>query len=153
MTDADIEIEQLKEAIIGCGIEVHRTLGPGLLESVYRECLLIEIRKQGLPAVAELQVPFVYKGIPLNGVLKLDLLIDNRVVVEVKAVEQYHPVHRAQLVTYLKLTGHPAGLLMNFNVPSLRSGLRRADHPDRYRPKFSSGVDDSQSEIGKPTPF
>ena len=137
MADADPEIEQLKEVIIGCGIEVHRTLGPGLLESVYRECLLIELRKQHLPAVAELKVPLVYKGTPLNGVLKLDLLIHNRVVVEVKAVEQYHPVHLAQLVTYLKLTGHPAGLLMNFNVTSLRAGLRRADHPDRYKPKFS----------------
>ena len=132
MTDTHVEIDQLKEVIIGCGIEVHRTLGPGLLESVYRECLLIELRKQNLPAVCEQQVPLVYKGTPLSGVLKLDLLVDNRVVVEVKAVERYHPVHLAQLVTYLKLTGHPAGLLMNFNVTTLKAGLRRADHPDLY---------------------
>ncbi len=98
MTDTDAEIDQLKEVIIGCGIEVHRTLGPGLLESVYRECLLIELKKQSLCAVREQHVPLVYKGAPLKGLLKLDLLVDNRVVVEVKAVEQYHPVHLAQLV-------------------------------------------------------
>lgn len=112
---------------------------------VYRECLLIELKKQSLHALCEQSVPLVYKGTPLKGVLKLDLLVDNRVVVEVKAVEQYHPVHLAQLVTYLKLTGHPAGLLMNFNVTSLRSGLRRADHPDRYKPQFSTGADDEPS--------
>ena len=137
MADTDSEIDDLKEVIIGCGIEVHRTLGPGLLESVYRECLLIELKTQNLPAVCEQHVSLVYKGTPLKGQLKLDLLVENRVVVEVKAVEQYHPVHLAQLVTYLKLTGHPAALLMNFNVTSLRSGLRRADHPDRYKQKFS----------------
>jgi GxxExxY protein len=84
------------------------------------------------------QVSLVYKGTPLSGVLKLDLLVENSVVVEVKAVERYHPVHLAQLVTYLKLTGHPAGLLMNFNVTSLKYGLRRADHPDRYVRKTNS---------------
>lgn len=113
-------------------------MAPGLLESVYRECLLIELRKQRLDAECERQVSLEYKGTPLNGVLKLDLLVNNTVVVEVKAVERYHPVHLAQLVTYLKLTGHPAGLLMNFNVTSLKLGLRRADHPDRYVKRTNS---------------
>jgi len=119
-------------------MEVHRTLGPGLLESVYRECLLIELRKQRLHAECEQQVPLLYKGTPLSSALKLDLLVENSVVVEVKAVERYHPVHLAQLVTYLKLTGHPAGLLMNFNVTALKYGLRRAEHPDRYVNKTNS---------------
>jgi len=136
MVDTHFRIEKLKNEIIGCGIEVHRTLGPGLLESVYRECLLIELTKHRLHAECERQVSLEYKGTPLNGFLKLDLLVENVVVVEVKAVERYHPVHLAQLVTYLKLTGHPVGLLMNFNVTALKSGLRRADHPARYVKKL-----------------
>ena len=132
------EIEQLKDTVIGCGIEVHRTLGPGLLESVYRDCLLIEVRNQSLRAERERLVPLEYKGTPLSTGLKIDVLVEECLIIEVKAVEVYHPVHLAQLVTYLKLTGHPAGLLMNFNVTSLRSGLRRADHPTRYEKKNSS---------------
>jgi len=132
MAPTHTAIEQLKQTVIGCGIEVHRTLGPGLLESVYRECLLIELRKQNLRAECERQVPLEYRGTLLSNFLRLDLLVDDSLVVEVKAVEHYHPVHLAQLVTYLKLTGYPAGLLMNFNVTSLKLGLRRAEHPDTY---------------------
>lgn len=136
--EKQIDLEQLKETVIGCAIEVHRTLGPGLLESVYRECLLIELKKQHLHTVSERQVSLTYKGTPIAGFLKLDLLVENCVVVEVKAVDRYHPVHLAQLVTYLKLTGYPVGLLMNFNVTALKSGLRRANHPDRYEKKSPS---------------
>jgi GxxExxY protein len=131
------EIEALTEKVIGSAIEVHRTLGPGLLESVYRECLVIELTARQLRVESERRVPIDYKGHRINGELKLDLLVDDCVVVELKSVERVHPVHVAQLLTYLKLTGSPAGLLMNFNLTTLRAGLRRVDHPDRYAKKSS----------------
>ena len=128
----DTQIDQLTEQIIGCGIEVHKTLGAGLLESVYRECLLVELRAASLQVVDEQWVKLKYKGTPLVSQLRLDLLVDDCVIVELKAVERIHPVHLSQVITYLKLTDHPAGLIMNFNVTSLRSGIRRLNHPDRY---------------------
>jgi len=132
MTVSPEEIEDLTEKIIGCAIEVHRILGPGLLESVYRECLIIEMRREHLRFNSEQHVPLDYKGQRIDGRLKLDLVIDGCVVVELKAVEHLHPIHLAQVITYLKLTGCPAGLLMNFNSTTLRAGLRRLYHPDRY---------------------
>ena len=131
------DIEELTEKIIGCAIEVHRILGPGLLESVYRECLIIEMRRQHLHVDNERHVPFDYKGQRISGALKMDLLVNGRVVVELKAVERLHPIHLAQVITYLKISGCPAGLLMNFNTTTLRAGLRRLDHPDRYVKKTS----------------
>ena len=125
----------LRERVIGCAIEVHRQLGPGLLESIYRDCLSIELRSAGLQVERERRVLLEYKGQPVGDNLKLDLIVENRVVIEVKAVEQIHPVHLAQVITYLKLTGIPTGLLMNFNVTSLRSGLRRLDRPDLFAKK------------------
>jgi GxxExxY protein len=109
---------------------VHRALGPGLLEGVYRECLIIELTAAQLCFQSERRIPLEYKNQPLRGDLRLDLLIEGCLVVELKAVEVLHPVHLAQVITYLKLTGCPAGLLMNFNTTSLRAGLRRLDHPD-----------------------
>lgn len=126
------QINVLTERVIGCAIEVHRTLGPGLLESIYRECLAMELAAHQLRFDSERHVPIEYKGQLVRGTLKLDLLVEGCVVVELKAVEAIHPIHLAQVMTYLRLTGYPAGLLMNFNVTSLRSGLRRLDHPDRY---------------------
>lgn len=126
------EIEHLTDKIISCAIEVHRTLGPGLLESVYRECLIIELKSNHLRAESERHVLLEYKGQRVNGTLKLDLLVEECVVVELKAVERIHPIHLAQVITYLKLTGYPAGLVMNFNEAALRAGLRRVNHPDRY---------------------
>jgi GxxExxY protein len=137
MTATLAEIEELTEKVIGCAIEVHQILGPGLLESVYRECLIIEMRRECLRVESEQYVPLNYKGQRLNGGLKLDLLVNGRVVVELKAVERLHPIHQAQVITYLKLTGYPAGLLMNFNSLTLRSGLKRLDHPDLYVKKVS----------------
>jgi len=131
----DTQIDQLTEQIIGCGIEVHRTLGAGLLESVYRECLMIELRGTPLNAIAEQCVKIDYKGVAVKSQLRLDLLVEECIVVELKAVESIHPVHVSQVITYLKLAGYPAGLIMNFNVSSLRRGIRRVDHPDRYRDK------------------
>jgi GxxExxY protein len=131
----DDTINRLTEQVIGCAIEVHRELGPGLLESVYRECLAMELDAHALGFESERHIPIDYKGQRVRGALKLDLLVEGCLVVELKTVEALHPVHLAQVMTYLKLTGHPAGLLMNFNVTSLRAGLRRLDHPDRYRKK------------------
>lgn len=125
-------INVLTDQVIGCAIEVHRHLGPGLLESIYRECLAMELASHHVHFESERHVPIDYKGQRVRSTLKLDLLVEGCIVVELKAVEALHPIHLAQVMTYLKLTGYPAGLLLNFNVTSLRSGLRRLDHPDRY---------------------
>jgi GxxExxY protein len=131
------ELDQLTETIIRCALDVHRTLGPGLLESVYRECMIIELKGNGLRTEIERRVPLEYKGEHIYGALKIDLLVEGCVVVELKAVERIHPIHLAQVITYLKLTGFPAGLLMNFNETTLRTGLRRLNHPERYVKKLS----------------
>jgi GxxExxY protein len=130
MSRSRADVDVLTEKVIGCAIEVHRTLGPGLLEGVYRECLIVELTAAQLCVQSEGRIPLEYKGQPIRGELRLDLLIEGCVVVELKAVDVLHPIHLAQVITYLKLTGCPAGLLMNFNTTSLRAGLRRLDHPD-----------------------
>jgi GxxExxY protein len=107
------------------------------LESVYRECMIIEMREKQLSVEDERSGPLDYKGHRVNGNLKLDLLVESCLVVELKAVERLHPVHLAQVITYLKLTGCPAGLLMNFNSTTLKAGLKRLDHPDKYVKKTS----------------
>jgi GxxExxY protein len=126
------QIESLTERVIGCAIEVHRALGPGLLESVYRDCLLIEMRLEGLTVERERRVAIEYRGQHVPASLVLDLVIERYLVVELKTVERIHPLHLAQVITYLKLTECPAGLLLNFNATSLRNGLRRLDHPTLY---------------------
>jgi len=113
------------DGIIGGAIEVHRTLGPGLLESVYEECLAVELGLRGLRCERQRAVPLQYKGRQLGVDLKIDLLVNDRVVVELKAVEKLLPIHEAQIITYLRLTGKPLGLLINFNVPLLKDGIRR----------------------------
>jgi len=117
--------KELTDKIIHAAIEVHRALGPGLLESVYQTCMAHESRLAGLNF--EQQVPLVvnYKGFQLEGGYRLDLVYEKRVIVELKAVEEILPVHEAQLITYLKLSGIRVGLLLNFNVPVLRNGLYR----------------------------
>lgn len=128
-----VDIERIATRVIGCAIEVHRVLGPGLLESVYRECLLVELEENSLRAQSERRFPVNYKKKPTRSTLTVDILVEESVVVELKAIERIHPVHLAQVITYLKLSGYPIGLLMNFNSTSLRAGLRRLDHPERYR--------------------
>jgi GxxExxY protein len=128
-------IDELTELVIGCAIAVHTALGPGLLESIYRDCLLIELAARGIGVEVERRVPLVYLGHRIRDELKVDVLVDGRLIVEIKAVERLHPIHQAQVITYLKLAGCPAGLLLNFNVTSLRGGLRRLDHPDIYAQK------------------
>jgi GxxExxY protein len=133
MTSELPDVEALTEKIIGCAIEVHRILGPGLLESVYRECLIIEMRRQGLSVDTERYLHLDYKGQRIGGALRLDLVVNDCIVVELKAVERLHPVCSAQVITYLKISGYPAGLLMNFNATTLKAGLKRLDHPTRYK--------------------
>ena len=133
--EGQARIESLTARVIGCAIQVHRTLGPGLLESVYRDCMLIEMRANGLRVERERRVSLKYREQLIHSSLTMDLVVEECVVVELKAVENIHPVHLAQVVTYLKLTGYPAGLLLNFNVTSLRAGLRRLVHPALYAKK------------------
>ena len=128
-------IDELTEVVIGLAMTVHTALGPGLLESIYRDCLIIELVANDLLVESERRVPIVYRDQRIRDDLRLDLLVDRRLVVEVKAVDRLHPVHIAQVVTYLKLSGFPAGLLLNFNTTSLRAGLRRLDHPEIYAGK------------------
>ena len=121
----------LTEKIIGGAIRVHRDKGPGLLESVYLECMLIELQESGLSVRqgVRVPVPLTYRGRHLRTVYELDLLVQDRVIVEIKAVSTLAPVHKAQLLTYLKLTERPVGLLINFNVPVLRAGVSRLVNP------------------------
>ena len=132
MTCSPEHINQLTDTIIGCAIEVHKTLGAGLLESVYRECMIIEMTRAPLRFEQERSLKLTYKGAPINTRLRLDLIVERLVVVELKALECVHPIHLSQVITYLKLTDCPAGLLMNFNVTSMRNGIRRLDRPDLY---------------------
>ena len=131
-------VEWAAHRVIGCAIEVHKRMGPGLLEAVYKECMVVELRDRQMLVEREVLVPIAYKDRQLASPLKIDLLVERSVVVEVKAVEQLHAIHEAQVITYLKLTGHAAGLLMNFNEILLKNGLRRLDHPDRYAFKKGS---------------
>lgn len=119
------ELNALTHRIIGACVEVHRALGPGLLESAYETCLCRELSLIGLPFQRQVPLPVEYKGARLDPGYQLDLVIDGRVVVELKAVESLQPIHEAQIITYSKLTGLPAGLLVNFNVPTLIRGTRR----------------------------
>ncbi|MCX7855588.1 MAG: GxxExxY protein [Anaerolineae bacterium] len=115
----------LSNRIIGAALEVHRQLGPGLLESAYEECLAYELSLSNIPFERQKPVPVVYKGIRLDCGFRVDLLVGNLVVVELKAVDALMPVHQAQVLTYLKLTGCRLGLLINFNVVRLREGIKR----------------------------
>jgi len=113
------------DRIIGGAIEVHRHLGPGLLESVYEECLCYELSQAGLSFQRQLATPVNYKGIKLGCAYRLDLVVENAVIVEIKAIDDLAPIHSAQLLTYLKSLNKRVGLLINFNVPILKNGLKR----------------------------
>ena len=115
----------LTERIIGAAIEVHKTLGPGLLESAYEECLAYELLSANVTFERQLPLPVAYKSIQLDCSYRLDFLVEQTVVLEIKTVESLQPIHEAQLLTYLKLGGWPIGLLINFNVPVLTKGIRR----------------------------
>ncbi len=119
------EINEITERIIGAAIEVHRHLGPGLLESAYEECLCYELNQVGLRFERQVHLPIYYKGIKLQSAYRMDLVVEDAVVVEIKATEQAPPVYSAQLLTYLKSAHKPVGLLLNFNVPVLKDGIKR----------------------------
>jgi GxxExxY protein len=116
---------ELSKIILGCAIEVHKQLGPGLLESAYQECLYYELLKSGLDVVKEKPMPIIYKEVKLNHGYRIDLLVNNKVVIEIKTVEQFTDVHTAQVLTYLKLRNYKLGLLLNFYVTTLKNGIKR----------------------------
>jgi len=117
--------EQAATAVMDAAFQVHRALGPGLLESVYETCVCHELRKMGIQFQRQLALPVLYDGIQLDSALRIDLLVAESVVVELKAVDSLLPIHEAQLLTYLKLSGKRLGLLLNFNVPLLKQGFKR----------------------------
>ncbi len=119
------EINELTNQIIGAAIEVHKAFGPGLLESIYEDCLAVELRLRGIPFERQKPIPLKYKGYKVGANLRIDLLVANKVVVELKSVNMLLPIHEAQLLTYLKLTQCSTGLLINFNVPLLKKGIKR----------------------------
>ena len=116
---------ELTEKIIGAAIEVHRTLGPGLLESAYQECLFYELTSKGFKVEKEKALPVIYKDIKLDHGYRIDLLVDNKIILELKTVEFLTDVHTAQILTYLKLGKYPLGLLINFHTKLLKNGLKR----------------------------
>ena len=119
------ELNVLTEKVIGASIHVHRELGPGLLESVYSECLAIELKDCGLSAVREFAIPLRYKSIAVENAYRLDFIIEDSLIIECKAIDQLLPIHSAQVLTYLKLTDKRLGLLINFNVEVLHKGIKR----------------------------
>jgi GxxExxY protein len=128
----------LSRRVIGCAIEVHRHLGPGLVESVYETCLCDEMSSAGLAFVRQRRIPVVYKGRTLDEFYQIDVVVEETLILEIKAVHQVHPVHQAQLRTYLRLSGLPLGLLLNFNAVQLKDGISRvigqAAGPIRHPP-------------------
>ncbi|NOY49582.1 MAG: GxxExxY protein [Chlorobi bacterium] len=116
---------EIASTIIGCAIEVHKTLGPGLLESTYQECLIYELRNKGLFVEREKPMPIIYKEIKLDKGYRMDIVVEEKVVIEIKTVEFFNDVHIAQLLTYLTLGNYKLGLLLNFNVTMLKYGIKR----------------------------
>lgn len=126
----DHELNELTGSILASAIDVHRVLGPGLLESIYMECFQFELSARKLRFVVQQRVPIVYKDIKLKSAYCIDLIVEDRVVVEIKSVATLAPVHQAQTLTYLRVTGHRTGLLINFNVARLMDGVKRLINPN-----------------------
>ena len=120
-----IKGNQLTSEIIGSAIEVHRNLGPGLLESTYEECMAFELQERKLVVQRQHEIPVLYKGTKLEQNYRIDLLVNNQVIIELKSIKKIEPIHDAQLLTYLKLANKRYGLLLNFNVPIMRQGIKR----------------------------
>ena len=120
-----MDINKLTGEVIGAAIEVHKALGPGLLESTYEECLCHELLLRKMSFKRQVALPIKYKGVNLDCGYRLDIVVDKELVIELKACEDFLPIHEAQLLTYLKLTGIKYGLLINFNVPMLKDGIKR----------------------------
>lgn len=120
-----MQFEELTRKIIGASIEVHKSLGPGLLESAYEECLFYELTQHGLKVERQKPVPVIYKEIKLDYGYRIDLLVEDTVIVELKSIDTFAPVHEAQILTYMKFANKKIGLLINFNVTVLKNGLKR----------------------------
>jgi GxxExxY protein len=123
-----LDVNKITESVIGAAIEVHRHLGPGLLESAYEECLCEELVLRNIPFKRQLALPVLYKGKKLDVGYRIDLLVDDEVVVELKTVESVLPIHEAQTLTYIRLGGWQVGLILNFNVTVLKNGIKRLVH-------------------------
>jgi GxxExxY protein len=122
--EPDAELDGLASAVIGAAIEVHRLLGPGFLESIYEEALLVELGLRGLTVQRQIPISIHYKGVEI-GQSRLDLLVEGRLIVEIKAIDSLAAIHQAQVISYLKATGQKLALLINFNVPILKNGIKR----------------------------
>ena len=120
-----MELDELTHEIIGAAMKVHTALGPGLLEGAYEACLLHELHKRKMEAVSQMLLPVQYDGVDVDAGYRIDLLVEDAVIVEVKAVQQLAPIHQAQLLSHLKMSGKKLGLLINFNVEHLRDGIKR----------------------------
>jgi GxxExxY protein len=120
-----METDQITEKIIGCAINVHKCLGPGLLESAYEECMVFELKKEGLKVERQKPIPVIYKEIKLDCGYRIDILVENSVLIELKTVDAFNPVHEAQILTYMKFAEKRTGLLINFNVSLLKNGIKR----------------------------
>ncbi len=120
-----MEFDELSRSVIGCALEVHRNLGPGLLESTYRQCLACELSHAGILFQMEVPLPVRYKDILLDCGYRIDLLVHGELIVEIKSVEALLPIHQAQILTYMRLANVPIGLLINFNVTRLQTGIKR----------------------------
>jgi GxxExxY protein len=123
--EVDAELDEIAKQVVDAAFKVHFNLGPGLLENAYEACLAYEIGAKGLKVEKQVEVPLDYQTVHLNVGYRIDLLVENRLIVEVKAVESLLPVHRAQVITYLKFSGNQLGFLVNFNAPILKKGLER----------------------------
>jgi GxxExxY protein len=120
-----MEFDELSNKVIGCALEVHKKLGPGLLESAYERCLSFELISAGIRHSAQKDLPIEYKGVKLDCGYRTDMIIENDIILELKSVDKIMPIHEAQLLTYMKLSGIKIGLLMNFNVCRLKDGIKR----------------------------
>lgn len=123
--DMSLEDNQLTQSIMDCLFKVHSVMGPGLLEGIYEECLCHELAKREIAYERQKIMPLTYEGIQLGKGLVLDLVVSGKVIIELKSIESIHPVHKAQILTYLKLSGLPIGFLVNFNVPLIKNGVQR----------------------------
>lgn len=121
----EVEKDELTHKVIGCAIEVHKQLGPGLLESTYEHCLLYELRCKNIQVASQVVLPVYYKDVSIDAGYRLDLVVAEKLIVELKAVEKLRPIHQAQLLTYMKLSNLSKGLLINFNVTRLTNGIKR----------------------------
>lgn len=120
-----MEVNEITERVIGAAIEVHRETGPGLLESAYERCMVIEMADRSLRFEQQVSIALTYKSVTIDGCYRMDFLVEDTVIVELKAVSKLQPIHTAQMITYLKLTGHRYGLIINFNEQKLVDGVRR----------------------------